>query len=366
MAAEGSEKDSIEDRIGGLLAKIAKAREDQQKIETGDFATEGEAVAARRNVMAMSWNEKQLERERVWTSLVNSERLSGEALAALDKDPNHFPIPTINTQTGERYCVGMKLSQATVDELSKVCFEVPDSYIRSVMSQAEAESLLRVKLEDPKQFIISMIVRMSNGCKPINEWVHKQCDNSHPLYLPDGTLDRTKLPEGFTAAEWKGAGEAPVAEDDVKLLPVAHDNWFWTKFVRQSPLDRRGLGGDYEYDNQSRFGIVLKYVQLYIDRYWKMVRPRDADSAYGFDLEADVPFEGTPVLLDAAQLQEETDSYVIGKFFGKMLGNVPSSDGPERIMSHAELIKQAHSIKTLKTFAEGLNKDEDKQEKSIA
>jgi len=276
-----------------------------------------------------------------------------EAHAKALADPSTLVVPVRNEETGATEMTAVKFAE--FEELKEFFLNINDEHIREMITPAErATELISLKNSDINAYMTRCIIHMHHEVKGFRQWFWKQVDKCNPLFNADGTFNREFLPaKGWDVTEIKGAGEVPYPLEHESKLPVAMDFCFFKKIKEAAPVDRRVNGAEYDIQSNSRFGMILKWVQIMVERYWHMVRPCDKDQAYYFSLEEEKPFGGVEMEISATDVSQHNASYAVSPFVAKILCNASDSKTPERYFPRTEALRIMSSLPILQTTAAG-------------
>lgn len=279
--------------------------------------------------------------------------LTPEQRAEAMKDPTTLLLRVSDPGTGTSSAQPLRFTPEKYKLVTDFVHAIEEEGIEEFARiDPSARELIALK-HDPaheQEYLLGVFYRLARRSPAFHHWIFEELDENHPLYNFDGSLDRSKLPsEAWTAVELKGGGEVPILKADLPLFPTLADRWFFNKVSKATPLDRRFMAKEFDMQGDgSRVGMIIKIVQNAVERYWQMVRPADKDKAYYFDLEEDVPYDGTKAVLKSNNAKYS--NYHLTRELAQLLF-VPPKGRLLRCDKRQQCINMALNIKHLKSFA---------------
>lgn len=364
LAATDERGKRMQQNIEKLVEMLAKKEVDKKKLAENNFASEGERVETERRILWSDATAHELRVQMELKQLKQANRLPLEQVEEAWKQPATLVVPIRDASTQESYYQAIRFNETDFENLKEFVMNISEDHLKQKFAPQHAQYLIELKTTQPKKYMTAVLVELCNKIDSVNQWVMRQADEHHPLYLPDGKFDRSKLPSDlWDVVELKGVGEVPYLKADRGYLPTAMDYWFFNKLFASSMVDRRFLNSEFDpTSNPSSFGRVLTLIQSAVERHYKMVRPADKDKDYYFPLAEEVPFTGASTTLDDATM-EKTGQFLVGETLGKILGNAPADNKPSRVVLRQAAIDILSDIKNLKSFAQGAFTKKDTDDK---
>jgi len=152
----------LKQNIERLMEILSRKAADKKNLDENNFETEGEKVEAERRILYSDSTERQLRTQLELQQLKHANRLPHEDFQEANGRVATLIVPVRDTKTQDTFNQAMTLDRTDFENFKEFAMNISDDHLRKTLPPSQAESLINLKLTQPKDYMTTILVQLSN------------------------------------------------------------------------------------------------------------------------------------------------------------------------------------------------------------